>query len=80
MAPFQNEYGMHRELRCNEGTTKRQLELRLEYQGGWSEMEVKGMECGIREGSPYNYRKFETEVEVPGLNSRFRRMWEGEAK
>ena len=47
-------------------------ELRSECQGGRSELGVKEVERGVREDSPYNYQRFGTEVEVPGLNSKFR--------
>ena len=39
--------------------------------------ELKGVECGVKEGSPYNYQRFGIEVEVPGLNSRFRNRSQG---
>ena len=76
MAPFRNGYEMHRELRCIEGATRQRQdgdkELRSECQGGRSELGVKEVERGVREDSPYNYQRLGTEVEVPGLNSRFR--------
>ena len=76
---MENNKQWHRsgtDTKCIEGATRQRQdsdkELRSECQGGRSELGVKEVERGVREDSPYNYQRFGTEVEVPGLNSRFR--------